>query len=610
MQVFTKTISTVFGREGRYVIPLFQRPYVWSETYQWSPLWEDIVEQAERQLASPNATIPPHFLGAVVVQQAASYGDQLLAHHVIDGQQRLTTFQVLLAALRDVAKTVGDGPTMNFANALTRNQNAIENAEVEQFKLWPTSRDVAQFRLVSSAGSKEEVERHHPPIWKRKRLQTRPRLVEAYVFFHDAILQWVQSEGEAAHVTRCRALRRVLDKQLQLVSIELDGPENPQVIFETLNARGVPLLASDLLRNFIFQRAGSPEAAEQLHRAYWHRFEKADSSDDPDGLRFWEVEVRQGRLSRARLDLFVQHYLTMKKRDEVLSSRLYHDYKEWIERERPFESVEKELIEFTRFADIFEQLLRPDHRTPLGQFAAHLQVLDTLSIYPLVLALAGNAALPDAERLAIFRDLESFLVRRAICGRTTKNYTRLFISLLQNFEKNGDWTRAAFRALLAAGKGDGVDWPDDDAFSRAWLEIDAYRELKPARVQMILRAIEAALRTAKSEKISIESELSVEHVMPQEWKAHWPLPAGEDVEAATQRREELVQDFGNLTLLTTTLNPSVSNGPAEKKLKEITEHSTLRLNAYFQRRTTWNEDDILERGKVLLETAKKVWPGP
>lgn len=435
-------------------------------------------------------------------------------------------------------------------------------------------------------------------------------MVEAYLYFYEAIEQWLQ-EGEPASITnRCKALRRVLDRQLQLVSIELDGQEDSQAIFETLNARGVPLLASDLLRNYIFQRAGSASEAARLHSAYWARFEIPNQASAPDGLRFWEIEERQGRLSRARLDLFIQHYLVMKRGREIFGGRLYPEYKDWIEKSKQFATLEAELQDLTGFADHFYKLLRPEEGTKFGRFAARMRVLDTSTMYPLVLGLLGLQALDEKERSGIFRDLESFLVRRLVCGRSSKSYTRLFAQLLRDFESKKVFTRAAFHDLLAAGKGESVDWPSDGDFERAWLTIDAYRVLKPAVVEMILREIEVELHGPKAEKVTIHGSLTVEHVLPQEWKAFWPLPAGIDPDAAEEGREELLHDFGNLTLLTNSLNTSVSNGPAVRKLPEIAKESLLKLNHYFSSRTSWTEQDILDRSAALFGIAKRVWPGP
>jgi hypothetical protein len=611
MEVFKRTISNVFAGERRYVIPLFQRPYVWTRENQWEPLWEDIVERAEAELSKQQTDTPPHFLGAIVIQQRKSFGDELLAHDVIDGQQRLTTFQLFLAAFGDVARALDEKPIATWVESLSRNPNAISDPSVEQFKVWPTSRDVEQYRFVCLAGSKDAVEARHPPELKRKRLVPRPRMVEAYLFFHEAITAWLTEDSAASAIERARALRRVLDRRLQLVSIELEGQEDPQAIFETLNARGVPLLASDLLRNYIFQRAGGPDEAERLHGKYWARFEIPNDPAVPDGARFWEVEERQGRLNRARLDLFVQHYLAMKRGTDISSGRLFPEYKSWIESQHPFETLEKELSDFSGFADRFQKLVRPGSSTALGRFAARLRVLDTSTVYPLALGLLGNTRLSESERDKILADLESFLVRRLVCGRPTKNYNRLFIQLLRDFEStSGAPTSLKFRALLAASTGETVDWPDDAAFEKSWSTVDAYNGLKAARVEMILRAIDEAISSGKSESVTIQGKLTVEHVLPQDWNEHWPLPATADAAAATEQRDALVNDFGNLTLLTQALNSSVRNGPATTKLPAIALQSKLTLNTYFQGRTSWSESDVGERRQALFQTAKKIWPAP
>ena len=132
---------------------------------------------------------------------------------------------------------------------------------------------------------------------------------------------------------------------------------------------------------------------------------------------------------------------------------------------------------------------------------------------------------------------------------------------------------------------------------------------------MILRALNEALRTSKSETFVLPEQLTVEHLLPQEWEAHYPLPNdlplnGE--ETTEQRRQRLLHTVGNLTLLTGPLNTSISNGPFKDKAREIGNLSDLRLNAPFRERehSKWDEHDILSRGEVLLQTAKTLWPRP
>ncbi len=611
MEVFRRSLSVLFSGEHRYVIPLFQRPYVWTREQQWEPLWEDILGCAEREAGATDTDQPPvHFLGAIVIQQRPSWGDQLLAHDVIDGQQRLTTFQILLAALRDLARAHGDRQVSAWLEGLTRNPNPIANPEVEKFKVWPTSRDAGQFQLVSSAGSLVEIEKAHPCVYRRKRLQPRPRMVEAYAFFHEVLSEWLGPVGENGAIEQLRLLKRVIDKRLDLVSIELADREDPQAIFETLNARGVPLLASDLLRNYIFQRAGDGKEAKRLHATYWAGFEVPTDPNVPDGSRFWEIEERQGRLFRARLDLFVQHYLAMKLGRDVLTTRLFPEYKAWIERNTPFENVESELRHLVCFADHFKVLLQPTAETALGRFAGRLRALDVSTVYPLVLGLMGNRKLSEEDRNGIFVDLESFLVRRLVCGRPTKNYNKLFLQLLRDFDSAQETTRRSFQDLLVAGQGENLDWPEDATFRANWIAFDAYRVLKAPRLEMLLRAVEDAHPNQKTEHVTIAGSLTIEHVMPQTWQPHWPLPPGVDTDLAAQQREEVVHDMGNLTLLTSALNTGVSNGPADKKLPAIALQSALRLNTYFQGRKTWSEADIEGRGAVLFDAALRVWPRP
>jgi hypothetical protein len=614
MQVQKTTIESLFTHERRYLVPLFQRPYVWTQEKQWEPLWDDVRDLAERELDVIKAVdaaeevVRPHFLGAIVLQPHAPFGDHLPVLDVIDGQQRLTTLQLLLFALRDIAKAAGDTATTRWCASRTENGNALVNEDVERFKVWPTQRDQAQFVEVFSAGSRAAVEEKYPSKSGRRRL-VRPVMVEAYSFFHQAIETWIAEHRDAQACGK--ALRLALQRRLELVQIDLDAGENPQEIFETLNARGVPLLASDLLRNFIFRRTKNPAHSEELYTKYWARFEVPDSPDKPEGLRFWEIEVSQGRLSRARLDLFVQHYLAMKLERDVRIAELFREYKGWIDSKKPFKAVEDELREFVRYADHYASLVRGDTSSPLGGFAARLTALDINSAYPLVLGLLGEPALPAAERDGIFADIESFLVRRMVCQRPTKSYTRKFLDLLRDFRAGGVFTRLAFQALLARGSNDEVfDWPTDVQFETAWNTIDAYRMLKPARVEMVLRRLEQAARSAKSEPILLSGRLSVEHVMPQAWEKHWPLPPGHDETSAREAREEVVHDFGNLTVLTQELNSTVSNGPAPGKIAAIVEHSNLQLTKWFHGRTTWTDDDIRERSRALFKSARAVWGRP
>jgi hypothetical protein len=122
------------------------------------------------------------------------------------------------------------------------------------------------------------------------------------------------------------------------------------------------------------------------------------------------------------------------------------------------------------------------------------------------------------------------------------------------------------------------------------------------------------LHTSKTEPIEIKGKLTIEHLLPREWEKHWPIVLQNNgagaVEAATKRRNALLHTIGNLTLLTKELNPSVSNGPWDKKHKEILKHSAIALNRQLQGVTAWDEDRIEERSEALFKLAVKIWPRP
>src|SRR5262249_47359447 len=159
------------------------------------------------------------------------------------------------------------------------------------------------------------------------------------------------------------------------------------------------------------------------------------------------------------------------------------------------------------------------------------------------------------------------------------------------------------RARLVAETADTQRWPSDDEFRQAWMTIEFYKRLKKSVQRMIFEGIEAALHTGKTEKVRIERKLTLEHLIPRDWEAHWPLVVREQSsdahDQALQRRTESIHRVGNLTLLTKELNPSVSNGPWSKKRDKILEHSALNLNRPFKDYAVWDEALIEERSKSL-----------
>jgi hypothetical protein len=620
MDVHKTPLLSVFDPKQRLEVPLFQRQYVWNEEQQWLPLWEDIerkfVEALEGRKDAPN-----HFLGAMVLDQKQTPTGHVVVRQVIDGQQRLTTFQLFLAAYRDFCREQDCTALANECDKFLFNTGMMADEEVDRFKVWPTQLDRAQFKDVIAAGSREELLKRHP-LRRRpyaRKPEPRPRMVEAYLFFFELLRRFFLGEDEAEPIaanhsiaTRADECFQTLRNALMVVVIDLQKDDDPQVIFETLNARGEPLLPADLLRNYVFFRAGRAGLdIEAIHEKYWARFDH----------EFWREEVKQGRLTRPRSDLFVQHFLASRQGQDIPIKHLYVEYRHWIETARPFEGIVDELAAFARQGDHFRRIIAPQPDDIIYPLCTFLDAFDVRTAYPLLLALL-DTDLSEHEWQDISSILESYLLRRAVCNLGTKNYNRIFLTLTRNLRRDG-FTALNAKALLLAQSGESGVWPDDAMFREAWLHQPLYGSLNSPKLVYLFGKVNRTFMSSKAEQVAFTTPPSVEHIMPQNWIEHWPLPDGspgmgivelvnasnDDPRAlATRKRERAIQTLGNLTILSSGLNSAQSNLPWNKKRPEMLKHSLLPINQSLAALTDWNEETILQRGQEHASRAMKLWP--
>lgn len=631
------TIPQLFNVHGRHLVPIFQRPYVWTKQNQWEPLWEDISRKAHEVINGTGGAFGQnrrHFLGAVVVKGLPAIGLQYPSTEIIDGQQRMTTLQVLLIALRDYTRHVKYTRVEQMLVALTENPT-LSGDPYERYKVLPTTTDRAFFESVWKAGSPEELLKRHPLV---KRLYHKypdppPLLIGAYLHFYNAIKVFSEETGEgdgmmppademAIH-KRLEALVVALTQHIELVRIDLEQDDDPQIIFETLNARGERLLPTDLMRNFIFLEAarqvGNQDQVAKLYNTYWLPY------DNPDGAAFWKAKVTQGRLSHPRIDLFLFHFLTSfieDPKDDIQLGHLFRTFQNWWRSPQLAtqpRKVEPELQRIQRYAEKFRRLFTDQEGDRLDLFARRVRVMDTSTVYPLLLfLLVERAEETAAERDGILLDIESYLVRRMICGLPQKAYNRIFVRLLTELRKGGQVTRAGIQSWLLTLSGATQEWPTDEQFRTAWLERPVYELLRQQRTVMVLEALERKLYGPLQEYQRPPSgALTVEHLLPQTPVAEeWPLPVLEDIgeqarQAAITQRSVLRHTFGNLTLVTGPLNSTLSNGPWSDKLPEL-RNSVLRLNRYWDAHQIrdWGEARIRERGERLFDHACQIWPRP
>jgi len=575
----------IFGQAVHYLVPMFQRPYVWDERDQWAPMWEDLASVLERQLDdSPSNDAVPHFMGAVVLDQVLVPGDFIQSRYVIDGQQRLTTLQLFLAAARDLA--LAEGLTVEAAQleTLVLNQPHLLREPEDRFKVVPSVFDREAFRsIVGGTTSPNPEHANH-------------RMTRGYKYFTECLRGWA-IEGRATEDVRRRfgVIANVLWKLIAVVAIDLEPGDNAQVIFETLNARGTPLLASDLIKNHLFR-----VALEQGHDAddlYVRHWEALDSE-------WWRAQVQAGRLKRPRLDIFMNHWLAMTRGEEVVSHLLFPEFKRYLA-ERPDQVVDV-LANLSTYAEVWKSFEEADGE--MGEFLYRVNTIEVSTAYPALLWMSGPSGIADPQqRLRAMRAIESWLIRRVIVRGNTQGYTQIFLALLKRLRELPAPSAADVVEYLVSLEGARGYWPADSAVTEALRTQPLYTLLIRSRMRLLLEAIEDDMHTDFNEQPAPRG-LTVEHVLPQKWQQHWPLPAGIDPDEASLRRETLKHTIGNLTLVTRNLNPAMSNSAWAEKKGYMETYSLLNLASDIRRAETWDEGQIEGRTKWMIERILRIWP--
>lgn len=538
----------------------------------------------------------PHFLGSIVLDQTNTPTGEITVRQVIDGQQRLATLQILIGALRDLAGMLGFAKYREGFNRLAENFVPSAKRPESMFKVWPTNQDRQHFRTVMTAGSLAALAESYG---KRQSVKSfGHRMADCYGYFFRQVRDLLQDIPSDKTVEALAALYATVRDDLVLVVVDLDENDDPQLIFETLNALGTPLLPSDLVKNLLFRQAAAQEAdLEALYVRDWKPFD-----DETD---YWRADIRQGRLSWPRIDIFVAHYLALMKRDIITVPHLFGEFRRYL-LDSPQDAVDH-LKSLREYSEVFRQFDRYPRSSREGVFFARLNDLDTNMVLPVLLEVLREPD-PDGDYIKFIEVLESYLVRRAICSLTYKNYNRVFAELLRHLARTA-FSSAQLEEFFLSREGDSAVWPSDGNFRRAILDVPAYRRLKRSRVRLVLEAVEAALYDGKSEKIEIIEDLTVEHMMPQDWQENWRLPEG-SYQDAGQVRDDLIHTFGNLTLVTEKLNPSMSNGAWDKKRYALQRHSALALNRELLEFSEWDETSIKERGERIAAIALRLWPRP
>lgn len=555
----------------QYQVPLYQRRYAW-HTRQLGQLWNDVLEVAHTRRRSEGAT---HFIGSLVLAATAGNGPTgRQSFLVVDGQQRLTSATLLLAALRDhLTQLEGDAHRARIHDQFL--VNAYEEGQPP--KLLPTQKDrpayVAAIRNSPSAGG-DDVVGH------------------AYRFFRSKLAsheveRTAASDSEAeesADISYAEIEQAVLDG-LALVAVTAEERDNTHRIFESLNNTGLRLSQADLLKNYLFMKLG--DRAEPVYESIWLPLEGTLTDPADLELLFWLDLVQSDEHAKQS-----ETYSGQQRRLQSLSNR----------------EIEAELTRIARLGELLATILNPERENePEVRTRLHrIRVWDTRTAYPVVLRLLARRSageITSGETAAALHVLEGYFVRRIVIGRATANLNRTLLQAVPAVSARPDASQA-LREYLSTGR---KYYGTDEQVREAVHTVPFLWQGRQAQRKLILTWLEQSY--LNKEPVSLE-KLTVEHVLPQTLSPQWRrelrplLGPGEEIDSV---HEALVHTLGNLTL--TGYNSEMGNKPFTTKRSHL-EKSGLRLNQEIAANEVWGPSQIASRASDLAERIIRTWPGP
>ncbi len=530
------------NQKNQLVIPIYQRVYSW-EKEQCKQLWDDIVK------TGGNDQMNGHFIGSILyVLDDITHSDNTLL--IIDGQQRLTTITLLLTALRD--------------------HWSDKRKEIEDDYLINSDKDGdKKFRLILSESDKDTL---LSLIDKDKKKPSKPssKIVENFKLFEE----WV------SNTNKLETIFKGLEK-LMIVYIALKkGKYDPQLIFESMNSKGMELSQTDLIRNYIVMET-EVEKQESFYNKYWRAMEEDFKQDE------------------TLFNQFVRHYLTIKTREIPNINKVYVALKDYRQKERI--GIENLLKDLQKYCGYFCQIVfKKEDDKDLNKALGFLVDLEMDVVYPLLLELYSDysdGVLSKADFIPIIALIESYIFRRKVCGIPSNGLNKFFASFTKHIQKDEyfESLKAHFGSLTEKQR-----FPKNDEFKNLFITIDFYHFKKNKYFFERLENFD------RKERVYTH-EYTTEHIMPQELTEEWEKDLGENFQTI---HDKYLHTIGNLTL--TGYNSEYSNKSFQEKqgMEKGFKDSPLRLNQGLRDLESFGEEEIKKRANDLADLALKIWTYP
>ncbi|GAA7182221.1 GmrSD restriction endonuclease domain-containing protein [Helicobacter pylori] len=541
------------SQERQFVIPIYQRVYSWGKEH-CKQLWDDIIK------IGGDDKMNGHFIGFILyVLDGIKHSKNTL--FIIDGQQRLTTITLLFIALRD------------------HSSDEVKCKEMESYLINSDKDGDKKFRLILSESDKDTL---LFLIDKNKRKPSEPslKIVENFELFE----KWIRKNTD-----KLETIFKGLEK-LMIVWIALKKEkDDPQLIFESMNSKGVELTQTDLIRNYIIMET-EVKKQEGFYNKYW---------------RAMEEDFKQSKKQSKREDLFnkfVRHYLTIKTREIPNINKVYEAFKRY-QQERGIET-EALLQDLQKYCGFFCQIVfKKEGNKALNKALGFLVDLDMDVVYPLLLELYSDyidGVLSVQDFTSIIELIESYIFRRAVCGLGTNSLNKVFASFTRHIQKNEyfESLEAYFGSLTK-----GQRFPGDDEFKDSFTTKELCSSNKTEKARYYLERLE---NFDTKEPVNTE-ECTIEHIMPQKLTEEWERDLGENFQAI---HDKYLHTIGNLTL--TGYNQEYSNNSFQEKrdMEKGFKDSPLRLNQGLRDLESFGEKEIEKRANDLADWALKIWTYP
>ena len=549
-----KATETVFQKllDGKmqYVVPLYQRTYSW-EQKQWEQIWDDLIEVYSLEFPRN------HFIGSVVTQQIPTAPEGTSRYTLIDGQQRMTTLFILLSVIRKHADEVIYGSLADeIQNTCLIN---MYSSGGDRNKLMPTERDRQAFNALLDGGELPKGDQ-----------------IQKAVAHFEAALQEGDAAGESINL---RKLHQCIVNHLDMVSIHLEPNDSPNRIFESLNNTGMPLSVADLIRNYLLMHIPDVDQQEKAYVNHWYPMQTllTDGPRDRSADFFWRYLMMDGSLPR---------------QDDT-----YDEIQDRVKTPTPDEAIGT-LKTYAKFAKYYGQIAELDTSGLSPKLATQFSRLNQWEVdvaYPYLMSaldLMHSGQVSEDELVAVTQSIESFVVRRTVCGVPTNQLRRIFAQVAGQIDPTD--VAAYTYDRLSDNR-----WPSDAAFKNSLISFRLYLPSRLNRTRLILDSLEESF--CHKESPDLTQNITIEHVMPQTLSGQWIEYLKPDAYAV---HEQWLDTIGNLTL--TGYNPELSNKSFDEK-KEILAGSNLELNGSLQCFNIWNADSILARANDLADRALKIW---